>query len=174
MPRTPLRQAAVLRQTLKRSTEFHHVLSCSFPPAGHVDYAMRSRRCFGSRHHRRRGCKDPDVLGRRRQSWLPFVGVRSGTERRDKSAGEFSPKGEDRRDHRLHLGRAKSQESPSRSTSKRPLDALTKLRIERGRVVRRRKQKTAVRRQARYQSKVGQDLATALRMVRGAADDTWK
>jgi hypothetical protein len=32
---------------VNRSTEFRHVLSCSFPPAWHVDSAMRSRHCSG-------------------------------------------------------------------------------------------------------------------------------
>jgi hypothetical protein len=32
---------------VNRSTEIRHVLSCSFPPAWHVDSAMSSRRCSG-------------------------------------------------------------------------------------------------------------------------------
>jgi len=60
-----------------------------------------------------------------------------------------------------------------RSTSKRSMDALAELKIERRRGVRRRKYQTAVRRQARDQSKVAQGSQCSPGL-REAADSTWK
>ena len=101
-----------------------------------------------------------------------FVGVRPSTKRGDKSAGEFPPVGKDRRNDRLHLGGAESQEPVSRTAGKRSRSALTKLKIERRRLVRWRKEETAVWRQARDQAKVSQNFAIALRVASGAAHDT--
>ena len=106
--------------------------------------------------HRRRCGQRGDVPGRRRQLYLHLFGVRPSAQCGNKSAGEFAPVRKDRRHDLPDLGGAKVQEPPTGPTIEGPLDPLAKPRLQRGRVLRRRKQQMAMRRETRSRTKVGQ------------------